>query len=505
MAFELQDFELQIATRSNGAYPVQVHSPAGWARGELEAADFPAASLQDHEHPRTVAERAEIELRSRGSADPGQQVTPATAASDFGALLYDALFRGEVGNRWAAARTLADQGGYGLRLKLRIEAPELLGVPWEFLYDRDRGRFLCLSTHTPLVRYLNLQDPDATLSVRGPLRILGVACSPSDLPRLDIGDEHDRMEGALEAAIEDGLVELDWLPGQGWQDLQRAMATGTWHIVHFVGHGYFNPENGQGGIAMVGRDGKSRPVTATQLGQFLADHTSLRLVVLNACQCGMGGTSDIFSSVASILVQQGIPAVVAMQYDISDRSAIEFAETFYTYLGEGFAVDAAVTEARKAMSMVREAPGPEWATPVLYMHATNGRIFDVEPRPEGPRDPASVGEPDAVDEPEKRPSRIRWFVALLAVVGLVVAAAIAGVMALRADDPGPTPSEIGDVSERPDGACDPNYSGACVPIATDVDCAGGGGDGPEYVEGPVTVVGDDIYGLDEDGNGTGCD
>lgn len=53
--------------------------------------------------------------------------------------------------------------------------------------------------------------------------------------------------------------------------------------------------------------------------------------------------------------------------------------------------------------------------------------------------------------------------------------------------------------------CDPNYEGACVPIASDVDCAGGSGNGPEYVQGPVTVVGTDIYGLDRDGNGIGCD
>jgi uncharacterized protein YabE (DUF348 family) len=53
--------------------------------------------------------------------------------------------------------------------------------------------------------------------------------------------------------------------------------------------------------------------------------------------------------------------------------------------------------------------------------------------------------------------------------------------------------------------CDPNYSGACVPIASDVDCADGSGNGPAYVQGPVRVVGTDIYGLDADGDGIGCD
>ena len=53
--------------------------------------------------------------------------------------------------------------------------------------------------------------------------------------------------------------------------------------------------------------------------------------------------------------------------------------------------------------------------------------------------------------------------------------------------------------------CDPNYSGACVPIDSDVDCAGGSGNGPSYVRGPVRVIGVDIYGLDGDGDGIGCE
>lgn len=54
-------------------------------------------------------------------------------------------------------------------------------------------------------------------------------------------------------------------------------------------------------------------------------------------------------------------------------------------------------------------------------------------------------------------------------------------------------------------SCDPNYSGACVPIASDVDCGGGSGNGPEYIYGVVQVVGSDIYGLDRDGDGMGCE
>ena len=58
--------------------------------------------------------------------------------------------------------------------------------------------------------------------------------------------------------------------------------------------------------------------------------------------------------------------------------------------------------------------------------------------------------------------------------------------------------------ESGSSGCDPNYSG-CVPIASDVDCSGGTGNGPAYVQGPVTVIGEDIYGLDRDGDGIGCE
>ena len=53
--------------------------------------------------------------------------------------------------------------------------------------------------------------------------------------------------------------------------------------------------------------------------------------------------------------------------------------------------------------------------------------------------------------------------------------------------------------------CHSSYQGACVPMASDVDCAGGSGNGPAYVRGPVYVVGPDVYDLDRDGDGVACE
>ncbi len=61
------------------------------------------------------------------------------------------------------------------------------------------------------------------------------------------------------------------------------------------------------------------------------------------------------------------------------------------------------------------------------------------------------------------------------------------------------------VKKQASPRCDPNYAGACVPIASDVDCSSGRGNGPAYVRGPVRVIGRDIYRLDGDGDGIGCE
>jgi hypothetical protein len=68
----------------------------------------------------------------------------------------------------------------------------------------------------------------------------------------------------------------------------------------------------------------------------------------------------------------------------------------------------------------------------------------------------------------------------------------------------PLKTESSSPALTPTSDCDPNYSG-CVPIASDVDCLGGTGNGPAYVKGPVHVTGSDIYDLDRDGDGVGCD
>jgi hypothetical protein len=100
-------------------------------------------------------------------------------------------------------------------------------------------------------------------------------------------------------------------------------------------------------------------------------------VVLNACLGARGNTTDVFSSTAATLVRRGVPAVIAMQYEISDDAAIEFSRSLYEALGNEMPVDAAVSEARKAISMVGDKT-VEWGTPVLHMRSPNGELFRID-------------------------------------------------------------------------------------------------------------------------------
>jgi hypothetical protein len=227
------------------------------------------------------------------------------------------------------------------------------------------------------------------------LRILGMVVSPRDQRPLDMEREKQRVERAVENLQTRGLVELEWLPGQTWRDLQEAMWGGPWHIFHFIGHGGFDANTDEGFIALADSEGRTNCLSATLLGRLLDDHTALRLALLNSCEGAKGSKLDIFSSTASVLVRRGIPAALAMQYEITDRAAIEFARMFYKALATGMPVDGAVVEGRKAISLA-VTNTIEWGTPVLYMRASDGVLFDmaltqpVEAPPGGAQPPASA-------------------------------------------------------------------------------------------------------------------
>ena len=367
------DFEIHIAPGSGPDYPVVVlKSPAGETTGILRL-PFDSAQLAN--------QLQGIETAVRDSAFPVRGIamgeTHTASVKDFGKLLFEALFVDQVQAKFRMSQDRARLEDKGLRIRLRIEAPDLCTLPWEFLYDGSTGDYVALSSHTPVVRYLESDHPPETLTVKGPISILAMVASPNDRPKLNVKREQERMEAATKSLQDAGLLRLEWLEGSTWRDLQNALRKGRYHIFHFVGHGGFDTADGEGVLAFTNEDGGTQLMNATQVGRLLHDHPSLRLVVLNACLGAKSNTTDVFSSTSATLVRRGVPAVIAMQYEISDDAAIEFSRSLYEALGNEMPVDAAVGEARKAISMVGEK-SVEWGTPVLHMRSPNGELFKIE-------------------------------------------------------------------------------------------------------------------------------
>jgi hypothetical protein len=122
-------------------------------------------------------------------------------------------------------------------------------------------------------------------------------------------------------------------------------------------------------------------ISGKHLGTLLHDEQTLRLVLLNSCEGTRNSRSDPFSGTAQSLVQQGIPAVIAMQFEITDAAAVKLAHEFYAALSDGYPVDAALAEARKAL--YTQGNELEWGTPVLHMRTSDGRIFNISPAAAG--------------------------------------------------------------------------------------------------------------------------
>jgi hypothetical protein len=338
--------------------------------------------------------------------------TEMTTAKSFGAALFNAVFAGDVRACLRSAIDEARRENTRVRLRIRLADPILADLPWEFLYNPSVNRFLALSVQTPLVRYMELPEVIQPVAITPPIRVLVMISSPSDYPTLDVEAEWKRLNESLADLIATGTIAVERLDDATLSALQRRLRRSQYHIFHFIGHGEFD-QTLQEGVLLLERDNRrGHRVGSQYLGMLLHDHDSLRLAMLNACEGARSSRQDPFAGSAQSLVQQGIPAVIAMQFEIADDVANTFAHEFYGALADGLPIDAAVTEARKAIF----AGGHEiaWATPVLYLRAPDGRIFDVTPaektatggKAAAPSDPATMteatGPPAAAVTPRER-------------------------------------------------------------------------------------------------------
>ena len=398
---ETVDFRVEIGGGAARGYEVVLRAPDGVEVSAVMRLPVPAGELEalaGRIPDAVIASSATVRRIPSGEERPVQQL---------GGLLFDAMLAGQGRGMLAASRHQADREGSQLRIVLQVRPPELARLPWEFLFDSGEDDYICLNT--ALVRYPQVPAPVRPLQVTGPLRVLGMAARPGDQQALAIAAERQRLDEALGGLQRAGRIELGWVPGQTWRDLRSAMRHGSWNVLHFIGHGGFDAAAQEGTLALAddGGGGTYR-LGADSLAMLLRGYPALRLVVLNACDTGKANALDVFSSVAGALIRRGVPAVLAMQHEITDQAALEFSRTFYEELADEPSVDRCVMQARQAVRLA--LPGSlEWGTPVLYLRSADSVLFDLAGAPAGglgassgpvPADPAGHGAGGGAGEPE---------------------------------------------------------------------------------------------------------
>ena len=355
-----QDFYLHVGwPDERGRFPIQVvQSPCGetrqpiWQENRLR---LPGCQHILDYLQELVAEPEEVEL--------------------LGKSLHEFLFPAEVGEILHRCREDKTQG---VRIRLRIDPEELSLLPWEYCFDSRTRQYLALERQTPIVRYIaeNFASP-TTLSMPQPVKLLVVLAAPRDLPQLDM----QREEAGIRQALRNVPVDLTVLRHATIEKLHDVLLDVEPHILHFSGHGVVN--GGVGALALE-RSGSADtdPLTARQL-RGLLNRMGITLAVLNACETAMHSTRDALMGVAQALIREEIPAVIAMQFLVSETVALMFTRRLYEFLFRGDPLEKVVTETRVGLDINTDGDRISWGIPVLFMRARDGflwRPFEVQRR-----------------------------------------------------------------------------------------------------------------------------
>lgn len=297
---------------------------------------------------------------------------------ELGSALFDALIRGRVRDLYQQARGGAGgDAAKGLRIRILLDSRDkrlhpLLRLPWELLSDRsaDMGNLPALDPRRPIVR--TIDSIEQTLPpTPGPLqRVLLALSNPRDSEALDLESECAKVTEALERIS----IRPEILKQTTHSSLLERICDGEHQIVHFMGHGTFNSTIGEGMLLLEDESHGRDPLPASALAGFFAGKPMPRLVVLASCRSADPGSDPAFgpfASVAAALVAAGLPAVVAMQTTVEDRSAIRFTERLYRRIAQGDPIEAAVSQARIALR-AGQADTLDWAVPVLFVRGPAG-------------------------------------------------------------------------------------------------------------------------------------
>lgn len=303
----------------------------------------------------------------------------------YGRLLSDTLFADpDIHTAFLQARTSAAAQDLDLRIRLCIgsEAPELHELRWETLLEPKTSSSLLTSEHLLFSRYLSSYDwRPVRLKPLENLRALVVIANPSDVERyrpggralspIDVDGEMARARAGLDD------IPITPLAQRGTATLNNILThlRDGYDFLYFVGHGA--QIDGGAWLWLEQEDGTTQRVSVRDLVTRFAELRNVpRLVVLASCQSAGSGDdlrandAGALAALGPRLAAGGVPAVIAMQGNVTMRTVADMMPVFFRELQRDGYIDRAIAVAR---GTVRHRN--DWWMPVLFMRLKSGRLW----------------------------------------------------------------------------------------------------------------------------------
>ncbi|GGA24484.1 CHAT domain-containing protein [Okeania sp. KiyG1] len=309
-----------------------------------------------------------------------------------GEALFEALFDSELREDFLAYyQEVVKKQQQILAVILEINEmamPEVVAYPWELMclpqkYNQGEVYF---ATDRKLNFYrcgYQLEESDKlsiNINEGKKLKIALVVSKPTADSQLS-NVEYQGVQQYLKR-VDSQQEQVEFMPvmdGLNFYDIVEKLEADKPDIFHFIGHGQLVEKEGEevGQVALVNELGEADWKDARMFGQLFSGNTP-KIVVLQACETGKQSETNAFSSVASRLMLQGIPVVIAMQYKVSNQTAISFVKEFYAKIIEGNSVEIGVQKARFKLGIENGYDKRDFAIPVVYMNALDGYLFSKE-------------------------------------------------------------------------------------------------------------------------------
>ncbi|MBF0336385.1 MAG: CHAT domain-containing protein [Nitrospirae bacterium] len=267
--------------------------------------------------------------------------TDPVAGADLGMRLYNLLncSAGTLQRLIGNTRAAADKHTH-----LYLQVPyDLTQLPFELLHN---GSFVLIHHNIHVIRLVdNLGRLTSDVSKREPLKMLFMACSPTDMHQtsvLKFEDEEERIFRATREYNIDMRVE-DTGSIEGL--MQTNIAGGGFDVIHITGHAALDEKMGPV-FYMEDEVGKLRKVSPEMLWETIKDFPP-RMLFLSGCLTGSTDERANSESFAYQMAQRGVRWVLGWGLPVSDDGATPVAAEAYRCLSIGKGVDYAVQSARR--------------------------------------------------------------------------------------------------------------------------------------------------------------